>query len=307
MTRGWTEPRAPGESVLVKIAVTGSSGFIGTALVRALEARGDTVVRLVRSGPPGENVVLWDPERGVIDPTSLEGIGAAVNLAGEPIGKRRWNADQKAKILNSREHGTALLSRTLAGMSPRPRVLISASAMGYYGDRGDEVLTEASSSGEGFLASVCRRWEAATAVASEVNIRVAHVRTGLALDPSGGLLKRVVLPFRLGAGGRLGSGRQWMSWISLADHVRALLYLLENEDAHGPFNLAAPEAVRNDEFTRALAHVLHRPAIVPIPKALIAIPYGRELTADLLASIRIVPERQERAGYRFDAPELVPA
>jgi uncharacterized protein (TIGR01777 family) len=200
-----------------------------------------------------------------------------------------------------------LLSQTLARLSPHPRALLSASAMGYYGDRGDQIMTEEDPSGEGFLASVARRWEAATSVASEAGIRVVHFRTGLVLDPSGGLMKRVLLPFRLGLGGRLGSGRQWMSWVSIADQIGALLHLLENEDAKGAFNIAAPNPVRNDEFTRVLARVLHRPAIIPIPKALIAIPFGRELTDDLLASIRISSARLEQSGYRFEAPELEPA
>ena len=170
-----------------------------------------------------------------------------------------------------------------------------------------DVLTEAAPSGSGFLASVCRRWEAATAPASDADIRVVHLRTGLVLHPSGGLLKRVLLPFRAGLGGRLGTGQQWMSWVTLADHIGAMLHLLEDDDAHGAFNVATANPVRNVNFTRALAHVLRRPAIIPIPKALIAVPFGRELANDLLASIRIVPERLERAGYRFGSPELEPA
>jgi uncharacterized protein (TIGR01777 family) len=264
-------------------------------------------VRIVRSGAPAEDRVLWDLDHGILDAEALSGIDAAINLAGEPIGKRRWSDRQKARILNSRERGTVLLSKTMARLSPRPRALLSASAMGYYGDRGDQVLTEADASGEGFLASVARRWEAATSAASDSGIRVAHFRTGLVLDPSGGLMKRILLPFRLGLGGRLGSGLQWMSWVSLSDQIGAMLWLLENEDANGAFNIAAPNPVRNDEFTRVLARVLRRPAVIPIPKALIAIPFGRELTDDLLASIRISPARLERSGYRFQAPELEPA
>jgi uncharacterized protein (TIGR01777 family) len=296
-----------GDSGPVKVAVTGFSGFIGTALVRALESRGDEVVRIGRSVAPTEGRVLWDPERGTLDGDALSGIDAAINLAGEPIGKRRWSDRQKARILNSRERGTTLLSRTLARLSPRPRALLSASAMGYYGDRGDQVLTEEDSYGEGFLASVCRRWEGATAAASDAGIRVVHLRTGLPLHPSGGLMKRILIPFRLGVGGRLASGRQWMSWVSLADQISAMLHLLDDEAARGPFNIAAPDPVRNDEFTSVLARALRRPAVIPIPKALIAIPFGRELTNDVLASIRISPARLERSGYRFREPELEPA
>jgi uncharacterized protein len=296
-----------GRAIEVKILVTGSSGFIGTAVVHALEAKGHRVLRLVRSGAGGENRITWDPEHGRLDPEALAGIDAAVNLAGEPIGARRWTERQKAKILNSRERTTTLLSEAMVRLSPQPRALLSASAMGYYGERGDEVLTESAASGHGFLAAVCRRWEAATSVASEAGIRVVHLRTGLPLHPSGGLMKRVLLPFRFGLGGRLGSGRQWMSWISLEDQISAMLHLLDDEHANGAFNIAAPEPVRNDEFTRVLAHVLHRPAMIPIPKALIAIPFGRELTNDLLSSIRLSSARLERSGYRFAAPELEPA
>jgi uncharacterized protein (TIGR01777 family) len=290
----------------VRVAVTGSSGFIGSALVRALDARGDTVVRVARRGAAGPGRIMWDPIVGTIDAAGLAGIDAAVNLAGEPIGNRRWTRRQKAKIVDSRVRGTLLLSQTLAGIPTPPRALVSASAMGFYGERGDDVLTEEASSGEGFLAMVCREWEAATAVAADAGIRVAHIRTGLALAADGGLLKRVLLPFRLGMGGRLGSGRQWMSWISLADHINAILHLLDAEGARGAFNVAAPDPVRNEEFTRVLARVLHRPAMLPIPKSLIAVPFGRELTGDLLASIRIAPARLQEMGFRFNDTELEP-
>ena len=296
-----------GESGVVKIVVTGSSGFIGTALVRALERRGHRVIRLVRGGAAGEDRVVWDPENGRLDADALAGSDAAVNLAGEPIGARRWTERQKARIIDSRERTTTLLSHAMAQLSPRPRSLLSASAMGYYGERGDELLTETASSGHGFLASVCRRWEVATKAASDAGIRIVHLRTGLPLHPSGGLMKRILLPFRFGLGGRLGSGRQWMSWVSLDDQIGAMLHLLENEEATGAFNIAAPDPVRNDEFTRVLARVLRRPAVIPIPKALIAIPFGRELTDDLLSSIRMSPARLEASGYGFEALDLEPA
>jgi uncharacterized protein (TIGR01777 family) len=192
-------------------------------------------------------------------------------------------------------------------LSPLPRALLSASAMGYYGERGDEILTETAPSGQGFLASVCRRWEAATGVARDAGIRVVHLRTGLPLHPSGGLMKRVLLPFRFGLGGRLGSGQQWMSWVTLADQIGAMLHLLEDEGASGAFNVAAPNPVKNVEFTHLLARVLHRPAAIPLPKALISIPFGRELTDDLLSSIRLSPARLEGSGYRFEARDLEPA
>ena len=289
----------------MRVAVTGSSGLIGTALVRALEARGDEVVRIVRSGMRAQGRILWDPERGHID--RLDGIDAAVNLAGEPIGRRRWTEKQKRRITSSRELGTAVLARAMTSQSPKPRVLLNASAMGFYGERGDDVLTEDAPAGTAFLASVCRRWEAATSEASDAGIRVVLLRTGLVLSPDGGLLGRILLPFWLGAGGRLGNGRQWMSWVTLRDEVGAILHLLDDDGARGPYNISAPHPVRNDEFTRVLARVLHRPAFVPIPKALIAIPFGRELADDLLSSTRMAPARLMDAGHRFEAPELEPA
>jgi len=244
---------------------------------------------------------------GHIDTAALQGVDAAVNLAGEPIGRRRWTEKQKQKILSSRESGTALLARALATLSPKPRALLNASAMGYYGERGDEVLTEDSPPGSAFLAMVCARWEAATSVARDAGIRVVLLRTGLVLAPEGGLLGRLLLPFWLGLGGRLGSGRQWMSWVTLHDEVGAMLHLLDDDRARGPYNVAAPDPVRNDEFTRVLARVLHRPAFIPIPKALIAVPFGRELADDLLSSTRMHPARLLDDGYRFDGVELEPA
>jgi uncharacterized protein len=291
----------------MKVAVTGSSGLIGSALVRALMDRGDEVVRVVRSDASGAGGARWDPEGGTIETRALEGIDAAVHLAGEGIGSKRWTTRQKARILNSRERGTGLLARTMATLTSRPSVLVSASAMGYYGDRGDEILTEQAGSGDGFLAMVCRRWEAATSAAEDAGVRVCHLRTGLVLGREGGLLKRLVLPFRLGLGGRLANGRQWMSWVAITDQIGAILHLLQDDTARGPFNIAAPNAVRNDEFTAVLARVVRRPAVIPIPKTLIAIPYGRELADDLLSSIRMVPDRLSERGFRFQMPELEPA
>ena len=291
----------------MRVAISGSSGLIGTALVRALEERGNDVVRIVRSGPSSPGCVRWDPGRGRIEAAALQGIDAFVNLAGEPIGRRRWTDKQKHKILSSRESGTAVLARALAAMTPKPRALLNASAMGYYGERGDDVLTEDSPPGSAFLASVCMRWEAATSPAADAGIRVVLLRTGLVLGPEGGLLGRLLLPFWLGLGGRLGDGRQWMSWVTLRDQAGAILHLLDDNDARGPYNISAPNPVRNDEFTRTLAQVLHRPAFIPIPKALIAIPFGRELADDLLSSTRMHPARLLDAGYRFEAVELEPA
>jgi uncharacterized protein len=288
----------------LKIAVTGAHGLIGTALTSALRARGHHVVSLVRAETRAPDEVRWDPIRGTIDRDGLQDVEAAVHLAGEPIGARRWTRTQKDRILESRRRGTMLLAETLATMSPIPRALVSASAVGFYGDRGDDLLTEAASSGSGFLAHVVRHWEEATAPAAAAGIRVAHMRSGLVLSKDGGLLKRMLLPFRFGVGGRLGSGHQWMSWITIDDHVAAMLLMLEDERARGAINLVAPTPVRNDEFTHVLARVIHRPAFIPIPKWLIAIPFGRELTEDILSSIRAVPERLAGLGFEFRHTDL---
>jgi uncharacterized protein len=281
----------------MRVAVTGSSGFIGSALVDACERAGHDVVRVVRSGPFGADRILWDPERGTIDAAGLAGIDAAVHLAGESIGAKRWTAKQKHRILASRENGTRLLSETMAAMQPRPATLISGSAIGYYGDRGDEVLTESSSSGDGFLAEVVRRWENATSPASGAGIRTVRVRTGLVLG-QGGLLARLLLPSKLGLGARLGTGRQWMSWISLRDHVAAILHLLDS-DVSGAVNLTAPVPVTNAAFTAALGSVLKRPARLVVPNAAIALAFGSELAADLLSSLRVLPTRLEGDGFAF--------
>jgi uncharacterized protein len=291
----------------VNVAVTGSSGFIGSALCAALESEGHHVVHVVRSGEPAPERIGWDPEAGTIDARAFAGIDAIVNLAGRPIGNRRWTVREKSRILNSRAQGTALLSEALALQSKKPDVMISASAVGFYGTRADEVLSEGSHGGEGFLAEVCRAWEGATRLAEDAGIRVAHIRTGLVLDPAGGIMKRLLLPFRLGLGGRLGSGHQWMPWISMEDEVGAIMHLLADPGARGPFNLSAPEPVRNTTFTHELGEALHRPTPLPVPKAAIGAVFGRELTDDLLSSQRAIPARLHEAGYRFRSSTLASA
>lgn len=283
----------------MRVAVSGASGFIGVELCAALEKTGHDVVRLVRSGPFARDRVFWDPvPSGTIDVFGLAGVNAVVHLAGEPIGIRRWTSEQKRKILTSREQGTAVIAGAIAGMNPRPAILISASAVGYYGDRGDEVLTEGSGSGGGFLAEVVRRWEAATVPAEKAGIRVATIRTGLVLGASGGLLKRMKLPFRMGLGARLGSGNQWMSWISMRDEIGAILHILEGEGS-GPFNLTAPVPVTGRAFTASLASALGRKAPFVVPRAAMSAALGSELTADLLASQRALPAKLESSGYVF--------
>ncbi len=284
------------------VAVTGASGLIGTALLPALRAAGHRPVRLVRATPaPGDDAVLWDPATGQIDAASLEGIGAVVHLAGAGIADKRWTPEHKAAVLDSRVQGTSLIARTIAGLATPPAVLVSGSAIGFYGDRGDEVLTEASPRGEGFLADVVVAWEAAAAPAEEAGIRVPRIRTGIVLSPDGGALKKQLPLFRLGLGGRFGKGTQWQSWISLPDEVAAILHLLDPAcTVTGPVNLTAPNPVTNRELTKTLAGVLHRPAVLPIPRFGPALLLGRELADNLLfGSQRVLPTVLEADGFAF--------
>lgn len=280
------------------VLVSGSRGLIGSALVAALEADGHTVRRLVRGRAVGDEVA-WDPTAGSIDRTRLEGVEAVVHLAGEPIGGRRWSPAQKERVRSSRVEGTRLLSTALAELDRPPAVMVSGSAVGIYGDRGDETLTEDSTLGSGFLAEVCRQWEGATAPAEKAGIRVVNIRTGVVLSPTGGALGRQLPFFKLGIGGRLSSGRQYTSWISIDDHVMAVRHVLGTESLKGAVNLTAPEPVRNADFTRALAKVLHRPAVLPVPRLALAVVLGRELAAEMLGSQRVLPQRLEASGYRF--------
>ncbi len=290
----------------MRIAITGSSGLIGTALTARLTTDGHQVVPIVRrDGQPG--TIRWDPATGRLDPSDLEGLDAVVNLAGEGIGDHRWTVAHKERVLESRRGGTALLSEALAATGDRPAVLVSGSAIGYYGDRGDEVLTERSAPGTGFLTEVCLAWEGATAAAQAAGIRVAHIRTGLVLDADGGVLPRMALPVRLGAGGRLGSGKQWHSWITLADHVGAIAFLLTN-DVSGPVNLTAPDPATNASFTKALGRVLHRPVWLPVPKLPLQLALGRGRADNLLfTGQRVLPEVLLASGFSFSEPELEPA
>ena len=287
----------------MRIAVTGSTGLIGSALVRSLVADGHDVRRLVRRAARGPNEVSWNPERNEIDAKALAGVDAVVNLAGENIAQR-WTRDSMRAIRESRVQATSLIARTMATLSPRPNALVSGSAVGYYGVRGSEVLDETSSAGEDFLASVCKDWEGATAPAGDAGIRVAISRTGIVLDPRGGALAKMLLPFRLGVGGRLGDGKHWMSWIALADMVRALRFLVDTDGARGAFNLTAPNPVDNAEFTRVLASALHRPAIFPVPVLALELLYGQMAKGAALASQRALPRRLLQTGFAFSLPNL---
>lgn len=290
------------------VAVTGSSGLIGTALGPALAAAGHRVVKVVRHTPPGAENIYWDPSGGRIDGAAFEGVDAVVNLAGVGIADKNWTKGHKEAIRHSRVAGTTLLCETLAGLATPPRVLLSGSAVGFYGDRGDETLTEESSSGGGFLAGVCREWEAATGPAEAAGIRVTHLRTGIVLAKHGGAMKKMLGPFKIGIGGKLGKGKQWMSWISLADEVAAIVHLLGEGAPAGPVNLTAPNPVTNAVFTAVLGRTMRRPAIFHIPRIAVRIGLGKEMAAELvLGGQRVLPERLTASGFEFSAPKVTTA
>jgi uncharacterized protein len=281
----------------MKILMTGSSGLIGTALTGALERRGDEVIRLVRRPPRSPDELSWDPhaERGGLDPATVKGVGAAVNLAGAPVQGGRWTTARKKLILDSRRSTTRALAGLLTALPEPPAVLLSGSAMGYYGDTGDRQADESTPPGQGFLADVVQEWEAAAQPAAQAGIRVAYLRTGLVMSASGGLLGPLQLPFRAGLGARIGSGRQWMSWIMLADWVRIACFLLDKPALSGPVNLTAPHPCTNAEFTTALAAALGRRALLAVPSFALRTALG-ELSAELLSSARVVPRRLLEAG-----------
>jgi uncharacterized protein len=287
----------------MRVAITGGTGLIGSSLRASLLADGHQV-HVVTRRPRSAGDIAWDPGAAKLDPRSLAGVDAVVNLAGAPIAVR-WTAKAKREIRESRVGGTALLARTIAGMDDGPRVLVSGSAIGIYGDRGDEALDESSSTGADFLAEVAREWEGATASASEAGVRVALMRMGIALSRRGGMLGKVLLPFRAGVGGPLGSGRQWLSWIAMTDAVRAIEFLLAKADATGPFNITAPEPVRNGEFASALGRALRRPAVIPTPAFALRVMFGGEMVdATLLGGQRVLPARLVDAGFVFRHPGL---
>jgi uncharacterized protein (TIGR01777 family) len=292
------------------VLISGASGFIGSHLVQSLKADGHRVARLVRKGSRPTNasteVVGWDPIAGFVDRDSLASLrpDAVVNLAGESIAQR-WTDRRRRAIRDSRVLGTTGLSQALASLTVKPKVMVSGSAMGYYGaHRGDEVLDEDSAPGSDFLAQTARDWEDATRAAVDAGIRVVFSRTGLVVGRSGGALQRMLPAFKLGLGGRLGSGRQWMSWIALDDTVRALRFMVDSAGLHGPVNLVAPEPVQNAEFTKTLARVIHRPAILLVPTAGLRMVFGSMADNTLLASQRMTPKRLAGAGFVFRHPRL---
>ncbi len=290
------------------VAVSGSTGLVGSALVRALEADDHLVRRLVRREVrDSEREIRWDPAAGTIDAAELDALDAVVHLAGENLAAHRWSAQVKEEIRDSRVQGTQLLAETLAGLKNKPDVLVSASAIGFYGDRGAEPVDESSPPGEGFLAGLCRKWEGATQPAFAAGIRVVNMRLGVVLSPQGGALAKMLLPFKLGAGGVIGSGRQVWSWITLDDLVRSILFVLTQRDLCGPVNAVCAGAVTNREFTKALGCVLHRPTILPLPAFAARLALGEMADEMLLAGVRAEPRVLTGAGFAFEHPQLEPA
>ena len=281
----------------MKIAVTGTSGLVGSALVSFLTASGHEVLRMMR---PAQ----WNPERGMVDLATLEGKDAVVHLAGENIASGRWTGSKKARIRDSRVKGTRLIAESLAKLAQPPSILVSASAIGFYGDRGNELLSEESGSGQGFLPEVCRQWEAATDPATRNGIRVVHLRTGLILSRKGGALGKMLLPFKLGIGGKIGSGKQYWSWISLDDMCAAILHCIQASGLHGPVNIASPSPVTNLEFTKALGRVLSRPTIFPLPAFAARLVLGEMADALLLASARVEPAKLHASRFIFRDKEI---
>jgi uncharacterized protein (TIGR01777 family) len=281
------------------VPISGASGLIGSALPAALRARGDRVVAVGRGA---SSDVRWDPMAGTIDTDALAGADAVVHLAGESLGEKKWTPEQKERILESRVRGTELISTTISGLATRPSVLVSGSAIGFYGDRGDETLTEASAPPPpgNFLSDVCVAWEAATAPAEAAGIRTVHLRTGIVLSKDGGALGRMLLPFKLGLGGRIGSGRQYMSWVSIDDEVGAILHAIDHDTVSGPLNVTGPEPVTNAELTKAFGRAVHRPTVLPTPLAPLKVIYGSELVERVLVEgQRVLPAALEASGYRF--------
>ena len=292
----------------MKVLISGATGLIGSELAALLLKKGDEVGRLVRakSSAPGPQV-LWNPIARVVDLKGLEGYDAVVHLGGDPIAEGRWTLEKKNRIRESRVRGTRLLTESLARLSQKPKAFLCASAIGFYGDRGNETLTEESRPGTGFLPEVGQQWEDACQPAAQAGIRVVNLRFGIVMSPKGGALKKMMPPFKLGLGAPLGSGEQWMSWISLPDVAGSVHHALANETLRGPVNIVAPNPVTNREFTKAFGRVLHRPTFLPMPAFAVRLLFGEMADAALLASTRVEPKKLKSAGYRFRHPELEPA
>ncbi|MEU4658132.1 TIGR01777 family oxidoreductase [Streptomyces sp. NPDC023723] len=286
-----------------RIVVAGASGLIGSALARSLTADGHEVVRLVRRAPRGPGEVRWDPERGRVDAAGLAGCDAVVNLAGAGVGDRRWTAAYKARVRDSRVHGTAALARAVAALDRPPEVFVNGSAIGFYGETGEHPVDESAPAGTGFLPGLCVEWEAAAAPAEEAGVRTVFTRTGLVVARGGGAWGRLFPLFRAGLGGRLGDGRQYWSFVALHDEVAAIRHLLARADLSGPFNLTAPQPRTNREITEAMGRVLHRPTLFAVPAPVLRTVLG-EMAGDVLGSARVLPARLLESGFRFAFPEI---
>lgn len=288
----------------MKVLVSGSHGLVGRAFIESLLGRGDIVSRLVREAPSGSTDIEWHPNQGQLEAASLNGFDAVVHLAGEAIASGRWTPEKKQSIRESRIKGTQLLSRALIKVEQPPTVFVSASAIGFYGDRGDELLTEQSAPGNGFLADVCKQWEQSAELVAEKGIPLVKARLGIVLDHDGGALAKMLPPFRMGIGGRIGDGKQWMSWIALADVVRALEFVIDNQNLSGAVNFVAPNPVTNATFTSALGSILGRPTLLPVPAFGARLAFGEMADALLLSSQRVEPKRLTESGFNFHNANL---
>src|SRR5882672_5236445 len=290
----------------MKVLIAGASGLVGSALIPALEAEGGEVTRLVRTSA-GAGEIEWHPNNDQIDATHLEGFDAIINFAGENIAGGRWTDDVKRKIHDSRANGTHLLSEAIAGLKQPPKVFLCASATGIYGDRDDEILDEQSDSGGGFLAGVCREWEQATEPAAAAGVRTVNLRFGPILAREGGMLAKLLTPFKMGMGGKVGSGKQYISWIALDDAVKAIKLAIDDQTIHGPLNVVSPNPVTNEEFTKTLGHVLNRPTALAVPAFAARLAFGEMADEMLLTSQKVIPKRLSRAGFQFQYPALADA
>lgn len=289
----------------MKVLIAGASGLVGTAITSSFVRKGTAVTHLVRTSPdPGKQEVEWHPNKEQIDAAAIEGFDAVINLGGESIAEGRWTEEKKKRIRDSRIEGTQLLSETMAKLSTPPKVFLCASATGVYGDRGNEIVDESSPAGKGFLAEVCREWEEATRAASNAGVRVVNLRFGPILSPAGGMLAKLLTPFRLGVGGKIGSGEQYMSWVAIDDVVGVINFALERETLRGPLNVVTPNPVTNAEFTKVMGKVLSRPTFFMVPTFAARMAFGEMADEMLLASQRVVPKRLSEAGYEFRYPEL---
>jgi len=290
----------------MKIAIAGASGLIGSAFINSVEEDGAEVTRLVRSSPKAGEIE-WHPNQDAIEPGKLQGFDAIVSLAGENVAEGRWTDEKKKKIHDSRVHGTHLISEAIAKLEPKPRVFLCASATGIYGDRPDETLTEQSDSGGGFLAGVCREWEKATEPASQAGVRVVNLRFGPVLAAHGGMMEKMLMPFKMGLGGKIGSGKQYISWVSIDDVVGAMKFALKEETIRGPLNVVSPNPVTNEEFTKSLGEALSRPTMMAVPAFAARLAFGEMADEMLLASQRVMPKKLKDAGFQFEYPNLADA